>query len=89
MDLDRFSKIIDDFLTENEINLLITLPEGTEKATIKDNVGGGPTINFFIQMRGLITTFQQFREIVGDEEGFFDELLKMVKREVMEGCDDE
>ena len=38
-DLDSFGEIIDQFLKENEVKMLLTLPEGTLDVQVMDNTG--------------------------------------------------
>ena len=37
--LEKFGEIMDEFLKNNEIRMLITLPEGTVEPQIQDNIG--------------------------------------------------
>ena len=38
LNIETFGKIIDQFLTENEVNMLITLPKGSLDAQIQENI---------------------------------------------------
>ena len=62
MDIDKFGEIIDEFLKVNHVQMLIDMPEGTEDVTIKDNVGMGPTVHFYILLQAL--TSNKFYEAV-------------------------
>lgn len=47
MDLDSFGEIIDRILEENEFQMLLTMPEGTQEVQIKDNMELGSAVQFF------------------------------------------
>ena len=42
LDLDQFGEVMDNLLRDNEIQMLITMPKGTQEETIVDNLGLGP-----------------------------------------------
>ena len=48
LDLDTFGGIIDQLLTDNEVNMLLTLPAGTLDVQVQDNLGLGSVIQFYI-----------------------------------------
>ena len=92
--LDKFGKLMDEFIQENRIQMLIEMPEGTNDPEIKDNVRMGPVVQFYILLAGLV---QVFREMVYylrrgggfDWEPFIDTCLEMVKAEITEGMKNE
>ena len=48
LDLDTFGEIMDKFIKDNEIKILITLPQGSIDAVVDDNVGAGSVLQFYI-----------------------------------------
>lgn len=89
MDLDKFGEIIDNFLKDNNISMLIEVPEGTLDPIIKDNTGMGPVIKFYILLVALKAIGKQLRSdmgIISQEkwEGDIDGILKLVKKDLME-----
>lgn len=89
MDLDKFGEIIDNFLKDNNISMLIEVPEGTLDPVIKDNTGMGPVIKFYILLIALKAIGKQLRSDMGialqeEWEGTIDGILKLVKNDLME-----
>lgn len=89
MDLDKFGEIIDNFLKDNNISMLIEVPEGTLDPVIKDNTGMGPVIKFYILLIALKAIGKQLRSDMGialqeEWEGAIDGILKLVKKDLME-----
>lgn len=89
MDLDKFGEIIDNFLKDNDVSMLINIPEGTLDPVIKDNTGMGPVIKFYILLIALKAIGKQLRsdmDITSQEEweGAIDGILKLVKKDLME-----
>lgn len=89
MDLDKFGEIIDNFLKDNNISMLIEVPEGALDPVIKDNTGMGPVIKFYILLIALKAIGKQLRSDMGitsqeEWEGAIDGILKLVKKDLME-----
>ena len=85
MTLDDFGEIMDKLINDNEMQMLITLPEGTIEPEIEDNFGLGPVVRFYILLNFLRTVFREFREILEPslEEDAIDSILKLVKRDIL------
>lgn len=87
--LDSFGEIIDNFLKENEIQMLLTLPAGSLDTQFKDNVGVGSTVQFYILLKAIKPIVDDIQKTVGIDpkshewEQCVDTLLKMVKEEVL------
>lgn len=86
LDMDTFEGIINDFLEENHVQMLIDMPEGTQEVTIHDNTNLGPVVHFFILLQALPAVFREFDEILdgAKEESFIDATLEMVKKAILE-----
>ncbi len=84
---ERFGEIMDDFLKKNEINMLITLPEGTLEPRISDNTGMGPVVQFYILLAAIPTVFKAMFELMGldenEKESLIDGMLELVKNEMV------
>ena len=89
MDLDKFGEAIDNYLKDNNIAMLIEVPEGTLDPVVKDNTGMGSVIKFYILILALKTICKEVRSdmsIASQEEweGAIDGILKLVKKDLME-----
>lgn len=84
---ERFGEIMDDFLEKNEINMLITLPEGTLEPRISDNTGMGSVVQFYILLATIPTVFKAMFELTGldenEKESLIDGMLELVKNEMV------
>lgn len=89
--IERFGEIMDDFLKENEINMLLTLPEGTIEPKISDNTGMGCIVQFYILLAALPEVFEKLFEVLlldkNKKEELVDDMLGMVKKELIERGD--
>lgn len=89
--LDSFGKIIDDFLEQNTIHMLLTLPEGTLDVQVQDNTGLGSVVQFYILTNSIKTIAKSMRKDMGidgksPEWGkTVDTLLDMIRNEMLEG----
>ena len=92
VDIDTFGEIMDKYLTDNRVWMFIDMPEGTQKAKI---IGTGvATIDFYMLLSAARTTFDQMIDELGgvevfDKEGLVDELLKMLRGELLEDGDEQ
>lgn len=89
MDLDKFGEIIDNFLKDNDVSMLINIPDGTLDPIIKDNVGMGSVIRFYILLIALESIGKQLKSDMGiasqeEWEKAIDGILKLVKKDLME-----
>ena len=88
--LDKFGEIMDDFLKENEIRMLITLPEGSIEPVVEENVGLGSTVHFYILLNSIGTVCEQMQKDMGIDKDSVEwanvvhVLLKMVEAELLE-----
>lgn len=53
MDLEKFGEIIDNFLKENHVQMLIEMPEGTLEPIVKDNIGAGAVMKFYFLLNAI------------------------------------
>lgn len=84
--LEKFGDIMDGVLEQNDVRMLIHMPEGTKEPVVQDNIGLGPVVHFFILMNTISSVFDEFRDILDEnlEEDFIDEVLKLIKDDIME-----
>lgn len=89
MDLDKFGEIIDNFLKDNNVAMLINVPKGTLDPVIKDNTGMGSVIKFYILLIALKSIGKQLRSdmnIASKEEWerAIAGILDLVRRDLVE-----
>ena len=89
LDLDSFGEIIDKFILDNDISLLINMPAGTIEPEIQGNTGMGTVMQFYIVLNALVAVVKNVTDLMGIEkdarEDLVDEILCLVKKDIMEG----
>lgn len=89
LDLDSFGNIVDKFLEENEVTMLLTMPKGTQKVQVMDNTRLGPTVQFYIMLNSITTICKELRNDFGIDvaspewEHTVNVILGMVKRDIL------
>ena len=85
--IEKFGKIVDDFLNDNHIQMIIEMKEGTRKAIIKDNTGMGSVIQFYILMHGMSQCMDRMMDDMEiEKEGkpeMVDGILEILKNELL------
>ena len=91
LNLDSFGEIIDRFLMDNEVQMLLTLPKGTLDVQVQDNTGLGSTVQFYILLNAIEPICDAMLKDMGIDrkstewEEVADTLLGMIKDEIMGG----
>lgn len=89
--LDSFGEIIDQLLKDNEVCMLLSLPEGTLDVQVQDNVHLGSVVRFYILLNAIKTICDAVLKDMGIDrkstewEEIADTLLGMIKDEIMGG----
>ena len=95
LDLDSFGEIMDQFLKDNEIQMLLTMEKGTLDVSVEDNVLLGSVVRFYILLRAINYICDSMRKDMGIDgkstewAEVVDVLLQMVKEEMLGGGADE
>ena len=90
LDLDTFGEIVDEFLKENEIQMFITIPKGSITPEVRDNVGLGPVVHFYILLKALTTVVKETVDVMSIDAGSpewehtVDAILSLVKQDIMD-----
>lgn len=90
LDLDSLGEIVDKFLWDNEVKMLLTLPEGSLVPEVWDSIGFGSVVQFYILLNSIEPICTAMRNDMGIDgkspewESVVDELLAMVKSEMLE-----
>lgn len=91
LNLDTFGEIIDEFLDANDVKMLITIPKGTNRPAVKDNIGIGPVGAFYFILKCIAPIANDMFSLFGDKSGeafekekLADALCDLVKNEIME-----
>lgn len=91
LNLDSFGEIIDRFLMDNEVQMLLTLPKGTLDVQVQDNTGLGSTVQFYIMLNAIKPICDAMVKDMGIDrksaewQKVVDTLLGMIKDEIMGG----
>lgn len=86
LDLDSFGEIMDKFILDNDISLLINMPAGTIEPEIQDNTDMGPVMRLYILLNALVAVVKNVIRIEKDaREDLVDGILGLVKKDIMEG----
>lgn len=91
MDLDKFGEIIDNFLKENHIQMLIDMPAGTLEPIAKDNIEAGAVMKFYFLLNAISAVGKEMKKDMGissddteEWEKVVDGILKLVKNDLMD-----
>lgn len=85
LDLDSIGEIMDKFILDNDISLLINMPAGTIEPEIQDNTDMGPVMRLYILLNALVAVVKNVIRIEKDaREDLVDGILDLVKRDIME-----
>ena len=91
MNLDTFGAIMDDFIIENEVQMLITMPKGSNDPEIRDNMGIGPVGQLYFLIAAIAPVFKNMLQLlekdnlpVEDKRGLADGILKLVLADMLE-----
>ena len=89
--IDSFGEIMDQFLKDNDICMLLTLPEGTLDVQVQDNVHLGSIVQFYILLNAIEPICDAMLKDMGIDrksaewEKVVDTLLGMIKDEIIGG----
>ena len=91
LNIEAFGGIIDQLLTENEVNMLITLPKGSLDVQIQENIKLGSVIRFYIFLNCIKPIADEFAKEAGinKKAGIVNTLLAMIKEEMLKGDENE
>lgn len=90
LDLDTFGEIMDVFLKENEIQMLITIPEGSITPEIESNTRLWPVVHFYILLKALTTVVKETVDVMSIDadspewEHTVDVILSLVRQDIMD-----
>ena len=88
--LDTFGEIMDEFLKENKIQMLITIPEGSITPEIESNTRLWPVVHFYILLKALTTVVKEMVDVMSINAGSpewehtVDAILSLVKQDIMD-----
>ena len=64
LDFDTFGQIMDDFIKEAPIQMLIEMPAGTTDAKIRDNTQAGPVMQLYIILNAVEAIYKSMCELL-------------------------
>lgn len=95
LDIDTFSKIIEEFLVKQDVKLLIEMPEGTNEAKYSLNIGGGPVIGWFILLNAMkpvimdVISYFDNTEGTADIDGLIDSMMEIAGEDIKKALKEE
>lgn len=92
LDIESFGEIVNSFLKENHIQMLIDMPEGNVEPKIRDNTRLGAVVQFYILIQAIGPIYKSLYDAILDHdksEDFIDAMLSMVKEELMAATEEE
>lgn len=98
MTIEKFGEIVDRFITDAHIQMMIDLPEGTEEPKIYNTAHLGSVIEFYILMRAIKSGFKDMLKEMsqipdfnsdGDTDVLIDQLLELIKADMKEAANDQ
>jgi len=92
-DLDKFGKIMDAFIKDNHIQMLIDMPEGTIEPTVTDNAKLGGVVQFYILLNAVKPIYKLMCANLGgkdkfDYKEFLKNILNLLRTEIIEEMED-
>ena len=81
--IDEFGGIMDKFIQDSHIQLLIDMPEGTTEARLKDNTGMGSVMQFYIILNAVEAIYKDMvktMELDDSDDTLIDSLLNLLKQ---------
>lgn len=85
LNLDTFGEIMDKFINDAHVQLLIDMPEGTTEAQLKDNTGMGAVMQFYIILNAVETIYKDMvkqMDIDDSDDTLIDSLLELLKQSI-------
>ena len=85
LNLDTFGEIMDKFINDAHIQLLIDMPEGTTEARLKDNTGMGSVMQFYIILNAVEAIYKDMlnqMDIKDSDDALLDSLLDLLKQSI-------
>lgn len=89
MNIDQFGEIMDKFIKDAPIQMLIQAPEGKDEFEVKDNTGMGPVMQFYIMLNAIKPIYEAMLELFDEtvrsegSEKLVDSLLDLIRKELL------
>ena len=87
LNIKSFGAIIDNFLEENHIQMIIDLPKGTREETDEDNTRMGPEVRIYILLHGMSECLNKLMSEMNidpnETENLIDGILEILKNEII------
>lgn len=83
--IDEFGGIMDKFIQDSHIQLLIDMPEGTTEARLKDNTGMGSVMQFYIILNAVEAVYKDMlkqMDLDDSDDTLIDSLLNLLKESI-------
>lgn len=87
LNINEFGRIMDELIYNNDIKLLISIPENSRDINIQSNFLDTPTTNLYILLNALEKTFKDLLNTdmidESEKEAFLDGMLQLVRNDIL------
>lgn len=87
LNIDEIGQIMDDLIYNNDIKLLISIPENSRDINIQSNFFDTPATNLYILLNALGKTFKDLlnTDMIDEskKEAFLDGMLQLVRKDIL------
>lgn len=89
LNLDTFGEKMNEFIENAEINMLITMPEGSIEAEVRDNCGDVSVLQFYIALNAVESIAKKMKvdmKIIdaGEWKRVVDSLMDLTRKQLLE-----
>ena len=88
LNLETFGEIMDKFIEDNNIQLVVEIPEGSSEPSVIDNTGCGSVMQFYILLSAMEMVILDVLRVADTDpdkyEQLIDSLLQLIKEDIMD-----
>lgn len=88
MNLETFGEIMDKFIEDYNIQLVVEIPEGSSEPSVIDNTGLGSVMQFYILLSAMEKVIPEVLRMADTDpdkyEQLIDSILELMKEDIMD-----
>ena len=91
LDIDTFGEIMDQFIEDADIQMLIEIPHGTIVPIVRDNIHMGGVVQLYILLQAISPIYKSVHDHLLDpskNEQVIDAILGLVKKDMMDAVEE-